>query len=107
MADIHVGDIGTMFKLTIVDQDGIPVPMDNSFVVTMTFLLPDKSTIDRTASFLTDGSDGIVKYITVAGDLTQAGRWQLQAVVKKMSGPTILQEYHSDSVKIKVVANLE
>lgn len=106
MADIHQNDIGTMFKLTVKDQDGSIVPFDNTYEISVVFLLPDKSTVTKEALLFSDGSDGIVKYVTVAGDLSQSGRWQLQAIVTKMSGLDIQSQHHSDPFKFKVAANL-
>ena len=106
MADIHKNDIGMMFKLTVKDQDGHIVPLDNTYAINVVFSLPDKSSMTKTALLFSDGSDGIVKYVTVAGDLSQSGRWQLQAIVTKMSGPSILTQFHSDPFKFKVAANL-
>ncbi len=108
MADIHVGDIGTMFRLTIRDQDENIVSLDDTFVVVVVFQKPDESTIDRPAVYINDGSDGLVQYITVDGDLDQFGHWKLQAVVTKTNvSDEILQLWHSDEVKFKVKPNLE
>lgn len=108
MADIHVNDIGTMFKLTVKDQNSNIVTLDGSYMLAVNFLLPDGSTLSRTASLYSDGSDGIIQYITTSGDLTQPGSWKQQAVVTKTGGGgTITQQWHSNSVKFKVVANLE
>lgn len=106
MADIHQNDIGMMFKLTVKDQDGSIVPLDNTYTLKVVFQLPDKSTMTKTALLFSDGSDGIVKYVTAAGDLSQAGRWKLQAVVSKVVGDVTQSEFHSDPISFKVAANL-
>jgi hypothetical protein len=106
MADIHQNDIGLMFKLTVKDQDGSIVPLDNSYTLQVVFQLPDKSTMTKTALLFSDGSDGIVKYVTVANDLSQAGRWKLQAVVSKTVSSVLQSRFHSDSISFKVAANL-
>jgi len=77
---IRVNDPGAQFRLTIRNSQG---PMDVSTVTAkqMTFHRPDNSVIQREATFSTDGSDGMICYTTVDGDLNTAGDWQVQAHV--------------------------
>ena len=60
--EIHVGDIGTVFTLTIKDGSSV---IDLSGATTKQIILrkPDRVTSStKTASFVTDGSDGKIKY---------------------------------------------
>lgn len=108
MADIHQNDIGVMFKLTVKDQDGSVVVLGDSHSITVTFLRPDKTVSSKTALLFSDGTDGVVKYTTVSGDLNQAGRWQLQAIVSQTDDEdAVISRFHSDAVKFKVLPNLE
>jgi hypothetical protein len=81
--EIHKNDIGTVFEITVkeCDIDGNEVVVDISSVTTkkICFLKPNKSVLTVDAVFKTDGSDGILKYVTVADDLNVAGSWQKQA----------------------------
>lgn len=72
-------DIGTSFRLTIRNQvTNAIINLSTMSSATFTFEKPDNSTIERTADLYTDGTDGILEYITIAGDLDQAGRWRVQ-----------------------------
>jgi hypothetical protein len=77
---IRVHDAGAQFRLTIKNGDETA---DVSSVETksLTFTKPDRSTLQRDARFYTDGSDGIIAYTTVDGDLDTEGDWSVQAFV--------------------------
>lgn len=79
--EIHVGDIGTILRVTITDDD---TAVDISTATTKTIFLkkPDDTKLTKTAVFYSDGSDGIIQYVTIDGDLDAAGWWKIQAYVK-------------------------
>lgn len=101
MADIHVGDVGTMFKLVVKDENDEIVPLDDATSLTVVFALPDKTVMEKTGELFSDGLDGIVKYVTKVGDISKSGTWKIQAIIGKLSGL-----WHSEIVKFKVDANL-
>lgn len=80
-AVIHVGDVGTAFRVTLKDQAGLVVDLTAASAITFVFLSPKKRRFEVPAVFSTDGKDGKVEYVSKAGDLDVAGRWQLQVVV--------------------------
>lgn len=100
IGEIHVGDVGTVFSVTIKDEDDAVVNI-SSATVTFIFNKPDGTEIQRATVFVTDGTDGQVKYTTVSGDLDLYGPWRLQAFVD--FGST---EWYSDIYKFKVYNNL-
>lgn len=75
--EIHVGDVGTVFERTVT-EGGTAVDVSAATVKQMIFRKPDGSLLTKTASFGTDGTDGVLTYTTVDGDLDQPGQWQLQ-----------------------------
>lgn len=83
--EIHVADTGTIIEVTI--KDGTSV-VDISTATTKQILLrkEDGTVLTKTATFKTDGTDGILRYTTLVTDLTPAGHWQLQAYVVLSSG---------------------
>lgn len=77
--EIHKGDIGTQFKVTVKNQAGTVVDLSGMTTKQILFKKPSGTILTKTASFLTDGSDGILVYVTVEGDISEAGEWFLQA----------------------------
>lgn len=98
--EIHLGDIGTAFEVTLMDCD-VVVDISSASSIEIIFKKPDKSVVTQTAVFQTDGTDGIIQYITVLGDLDQIGTWYLQAKVTLPTGT-----WSSDTSKFKVYKNL-
>lgn len=83
--EIHVDDVGIVFRLTLKNNR---LPVDISTVTTkeIIFMKPDKTTVTKTASFGTDGTDGVLTYTVIAGDLNIKGNWKVQARVVLPSG---------------------
>ncbi len=97
---IFVSDIGTGFRGTF-KEDGVVVDISTATTKTITFEKPDGITITRAGSFVTDGTDGVLEYVSVDGDLDIGGNWRLQAYadIGGWAG-------HSDIVNFKVYDNL-
>jgi len=98
--DVRVGDIGVTFKVTIEDCGTV---VDVSAASTKQILLykPDGTVLTKTASFYTDGTDGIIKYSTISGDLNIAGFWRIEAYVV-IGG----SEYYSEIQRFRVYNHL-
>lgn len=89
--EIHVGDIGTIFEVTLKDELQGIVNVSSQTFMQICFRRPDKSVFTRNAVFTTDGTDGKIQYVTVAGDLNIQGvapnpNWALQAVITLPTG---------------------
>lgn len=100
--EVHVGDIGTVFEITLYDQGVLLTDTQYASEKCVVFKKADGSLITRPASFKTDGSDAIVQYVSVDGDLDQKGTWRIQARVVLPTG-----KWSSDTEKFKVYANLD
>jgi hypothetical protein len=98
--EIHQDDIGTVFTVTVKDQLG---PIDISLATTKTFIYkkPDKTKFSRPADFKTDGTDGVLQYTSVAGDIDKSGDWQLQVFIILPTG-----QFYSDITQFKALVNL-
>jgi hypothetical protein len=83
---IHKADIGTIFRLTIVDTDGDAIDVSTASVKYIYFRKPDGTLVKETAAFYTDGSDGIIQYTSVSGDIDTIGDWQVQGYVETTDG---------------------
>ena len=74
---IHENDIGTVF-IVYITEDGVAVPLGTATTKEIRFRKPTGIQAIKDAEFVTDGSDGGLKYTTVTDDLTPAGVWQIQ-----------------------------
>jgi hypothetical protein len=84
--EIHLNDIGTAFRLTILDCTDSFIDVSSALTKEIIFQKPDGTSVTKTASFYTDGSDGVIQYVTVADDLDTTGKWKIQAKVALTTG---------------------
>lgn len=101
----QVNDIGTVFRVTVYDTTNTGsttvADISDATVLKFYFLTPEDSKKERTASFVNDGTDGLIQYTTVDGDLSCEGTWSLQAYVETPGG-----KWHTNSANFKVYENL-
>ena len=100
VTDLSVGDIGTIIRLTV-KEDGVAVDLSSATTKELVFKKPNGTTVSKTALFETDGTDGILQYTTIAGDLDVAGRWKVQANLELASWSG-----HTQAVTFSVVGVL-
>ena len=87
MATHQYNNIGVAFKATI-KEDGVAVDVSAASTKQLKFKRPDGSSFTKTATFVTDGTDGKIQYVTVDGDLNMAGAWTQQGYVAGVGGFT-------------------
>ena len=95
---LHIGQYGVTVTITLNDID-TDTAADISSYTTLTVDLksPSGTVTTKTASFVTDGSDGQVQFDLESGDLDETGRWKIQ--VNLISGSSeILSEIAGFSV---------
>ena len=101
----QVNDIGTTFRVTVYDStstgDSTVADISTATTKQMIFSKPDGTTLTKTAVFGTDGSNGVVEYVSVDGDLNMAGTWHLQVYVVTPAG-----EWRTDVGHFRVYDNL-
>lgn len=101
--EIHVGDIGTSFVATI--QDGTSViDISGATTIELIFEDPAGTSFTKTASFVTDGTDGKMEYVTVSDDdiIDAEGFWKIQGHVVFSA----TQEWKTDVQKFAVHQNI-
>lgn len=100
---IHVGDVGTQFTLTITDANNVSAVFDISAatLLQMTFVRGDGTSITVTASFVTNGTDGKMQYVSILGDIAVSGNWQVQGYIVLPKG-----KWHTSTAKFKVFDNI-
>lgn len=83
--EIHLNDVGTIFELTVMDGDTI-VDISLATELLILFKKPDGTVVEQTASKTTDGTDGKMQYVTIAGDLDALRVWKIQGRVTLQTG---------------------
>ena len=99
-SQIHVGDIGTTLIVTIL-EDGSVVDISSASSLQIIIKKPDATTLTKTGVFTTDGTDGKMQYVSIAGDFDQSGNYRIQGKVNLTSG-----NYSSSDGAFKVHCNL-
>lgn len=98
--EIHLNDIGTVFEVTILDGSSA-VDISAATTKQIIFKKKDRTILTAAGTFVTDGTDGKIKYTAVSGDLSVVGEWSIQAYIVTPSG-----EWRSDISTFTVHSNL-
>jgi hypothetical protein len=99
-AKMHTGNVGTLIKVQV--RDGAaPLDISSSTAKQLIFRKPSGALLTVTAAFYTDGTDGLLSYITSAGDIDLAGTWKLQVKLTQ-----VLNVWNSEVVEFVVDENL-
>ena len=99
-SEIHKNDIGTLFEIEILSNE-VAVDISAATVKRLIFLKPNGTKNTVNCNFTTDGTDGLLQYLSVAGDLDQVGILGVQLYVEIGS-----QIWSSDFETIVVRENL-
>lgn len=98
----HVGDVGVRLKITVKeDKDDGTFPVVNLAdfdTYKMIIQAPDKSESEEIASLLTDGTDGIMYFDTIATTLDSRGTWRRKPKITDVSGNTFTGSWISFEV---------
>jgi len=102
---IRKGDVGAVFRVRILDEDGNPVDLRNSPIKKIFFGRPIVGWFERTAVFTTDGEDGLIEYkTTTEEDLNAVGTWRLQGYAEL---PTFVDRFHTEMATFYVEPIIE
>lgn len=99
--EIHQEDIGTAFTITIMDDTAVVDISSATVTKQIKFKKPSGTVATKDGVFVTDGTDGKLRYTSVADDLDEAGKWYIQ-VYLVLTGWT----GHSDQAEFVVYDNL-
>ncbi len=102
MYEIQLNDIGTEIIITVKNKDGDIVDLSSATDFKIHCLPPDDGDIRVfEASVYSDGTDGIIHYITQEADFDIIGTWEIQVLI--YFGSSL---FHSVVDKIKVLRNI-
>lgn len=100
--DVRVNDFGTIFRATIKDQDEIVVNISSAIQSKLNFKNPNGTLYSKNADLYTDGTDGIIEYISESGLFSIGGKWEMQGYVLTPAG-----QWNTNIVNFFVQDNLE
>ena len=99
---IRVGQIGTVLTTTvtrIITNVETPVDVSSTSSVTIEVQKPDGEVMTPlVASFVTDGTDGMVTYTDMVGIFDEGGRWKIRGVANYPSGAKFMGSWTGFSV---------
>lgn len=99
--EIHEDDVGIQFMPTISNGTNA-IDLSTATTKDLIFKKPGGDILTKGASFYTDGTDGVIYYTSVSGDLSENGRWKMQAHIVTPSS-----DFKTDIYNFKVSRNLE
>lgn len=79
--DVHVGDVGTILRITI-KEGTAAVDISQATVKEIHIKKKDGTMITADAEFTTNGEDGKLQYVFQEGDITIAGKWYAQPYIE-------------------------
>lgn len=99
------GDVGVVFTITIVDDNGAVIDISSFTDFKMKFELPDRSTQSFTATLVTTGEDGKITYTTETGLFDLIGVYKVQGWVS--DGSQIFSTREAEFVVLESIAEPE
>jgi hypothetical protein len=78
---LQEGTIGAVIEYTVFEDDGVtPKNISSASQKTLVFRKPNKTVVQVPAAFKTDGTDGVLRYVTTQeSELTPGGAYKVQA----------------------------
>lgn len=82
--EIQVDVIGLAIEASLLDR-GVEIPVSGAGTLTLRIQKPSGVSIDQTATFISDADGERVRYLTIDGDIDEAGLYQLAVYMIKGS----------------------
>jgi hypothetical protein len=98
---IHVGDVGTEFRILVKDE-GVAMDLSGVSSMTVKFRTQTNTVKTKTPVFVNSGIDGLIKYVSEAGFLSEKGQWDLQVYIELPGG----SRWSTDIVNFHVHPNI-
>ncbi len=75
---LHVGDVGAVIEVTV-NENGAAADISTVTTKQLKLEKPSGEVLSKDAAFTSDGSDGKIRYTTLADDLDEYGIWDCRA----------------------------
>jgi hypothetical protein len=84
--ELFLNDTGVAMILEIRNQDDEIIDISTAVSKVIKLVKPTGVVLTKTAGFVTDGTDGQIRYLTVSADLDTTGNWKIQGLVEMPDG---------------------
>jgi hypothetical protein len=81
LCGIRQNDIGTELQVQINDCNEVVIDVSAASSKQIILKKPSGAMLTKDADFVTDGTDGLLSYVTQSGDLDEIGTWKIQSSV--------------------------
>lgn len=99
--EVHINDIGTALRLNVLDCNDAALDISDATSIDIVLKKPSGTSVTKTGSFVTDGSDGVIQYVVESGVIDENGSWKIQGVVTVND-----YQWHSSIKTFKVSRNI-
>jgi len=91
---LQKSSIGVTIETTV-KENGVAISIASASTKNFKVLKPSGSVVTWAGSFVTDGTDGKLKYVTLTNDLDELGvyRFQVEFVIGSFNGRTEVGEF--------------
>lgn len=96
---LFVNDFGIDITITVT-RDCVPVDISGATQTDILLTKPDGTVLTKSASFVTDGTDGQIKYTVESGVLDVVGTWKARGLITE----GIIKLFHTEQVPFAVKA---
>lgn len=96
--EAYVGDVGTILRAEFRDRDESVVDISAASTKEIWLRKPDDTTVKKSGSFTTDGTDGKLEYAIESGVLDAAGVWKYCGFIALAGG----NQWRSSEIEFRV-----
>ncbi len=97
---IQVEDTGTSIRIRV-QEDNADIDISTATDMQIFLKKPSGTTETKTGSFVTDGTDALMHYVSVSGDIDEVGTWKAQGWVSLPQG-----DFFTEVASFKVNRNI-
>ena len=99
---IQAGAEGIALRVTVKDENGVIIALNGATIKDIILQTPVKDLITAPMDFVTDGTDGLLEYLTTGVDIAEAGTYHAQVHLAFAN-----VDARTSRMTFKVLANLE
>jgi hypothetical protein len=84
-SEFRLGDVGSVLQTTVT-EDNVAVDLSSATSLVYDIVKPSGRRLTRNGTLIGDGTTGQLRYVFVAGELDESGRWTYQLSITMPTG---------------------